>query len=185
MTPQEQLERITSMLNRLVDRIWFGQLDSPTPCGAYTVHDLIDRIIVVATQATPLLCGEPLRTVTPPAVYGWVPAQEFIEATNSVVESTRLPGTLDRQLSTPMGPMRGDQLVQHIALVWAVHGWDLARGTGLPWMLDDPLVTSLGDFARNGMCESTRDGDTFAYPRPVAHDAAAMDQLAAFVGRDV
>jgi hypothetical protein len=62
MTPIEQLTQIVPALTGVVDRIWYGQLDSPTPCATFTVHDLLDHILVGGGTFAPSRPLTPIRS---------------------------------------------------------------------------------------------------------------------------
>ena len=46
MQPIDQLSYIVPTLTALVDRIEPTQLNDPTPCAEFTVHDVLDHMIV-------------------------------------------------------------------------------------------------------------------------------------------
>ena len=47
MGPTEQLTHILPTVSAMVDRIQVMQMDDPTPCPEFTVHDVIDHKIVL------------------------------------------------------------------------------------------------------------------------------------------
>jgi hypothetical protein len=57
-----------------------------------------------------------------------------------------------------------------------VHGWDVARGTGLPFEADPVTLVPLYDPAARGTA--------FGPPVPVAADAPPLDQTLGLLGRD-
>ncbi len=63
-----------------------------------------------------------------------------------------------------------------------VHGWDLARATGVPAALPDDLAERALPFAQAQLPTQPRAG-RFADPQPVPADAPPIDRLAAFTGR--
>ena len=93
MTPIEQLSHIIPALNGVVDRIWYGQLDAPTPCAKFTVHDVLDHMIVGGGTFAPLFRGETPPEVKAPAVYGWVPAAEFTATMEELLSAVRVAGS--------------------------------------------------------------------------------------------
>ena len=82
-------------------------------------------------------------------------------------------GRLD--LHTPL-------LVATAALEIAVHGWDVARATGAPETLPDPLARELLETAELVVGPGDR-GVRFAAARPVPADGTPAERLLAFVGR--
>jgi uncharacterized protein (TIGR03086 family) len=65
------------------------------------------------------------------------------------------------------------------------HGWDLARATGQPPELPEDLAEQELALFRAQLGTAPRDGSPVGQPQPVADDAAAIDRLAAFLGRRV
>jgi uncharacterized protein (TIGR03086 family) len=183
MTPIEQLESIVPLLTGVVDRIWYGQLDDPTPCAAFTVHDVIDHMIVGSGTFAPLFRGETPTGVTAPAVYGWVPAAEFRAAMTELVAAATSPGALDRVIVSPFGAVSGDTFARFVAFDGLVHGWDLARATSQPWEPSDELVEVVEAFAREAITPAMRDGDTFKDPTIVPAGAGPLERLIAVSGR--
>lgn len=130
MTPIEQLEYIVPALNHVVQHIWYGQLDAPTPCAKFSVHDVIDHMIVGGNTFAPLFRGEAPPEVSAPFVYGWVPATEFSATMNSLLAAVQSPGALERVIHSPFGEVSGDTFARLVAFDGLVHGWDLAQATG-------------------------------------------------------
>jgi uncharacterized protein (TIGR03086 family) len=68
-----------------------------------------------------------------------------------------------------------------------VHGWDLARGTGLPFEVDPATSAPLYDLIRQtfgpGQDPAAR-GQAFGPAVPVAQDAPALDQTLSMLGRN-
>ena len=76
MEPTEQLSYILPTVSSVVDRIQLLQLEEPTPCDDFTVHDVIDHMIVLGGTFAYMFRGEDPPEITAPGVYGWVPAAE-------------------------------------------------------------------------------------------------------------
>ena len=72
------------------------------------------------------------------------------------------------------------RMVEHL-----VHGWDLARATGLPLQVDEGLVTQEFEFTRKSLENVEGARRPFALPQPVLPGAPVLDRLAALLGRDV
>ncbi len=185
MTPIEQLETIVPELIATVDHILLGQLEDPTPCADFDVHAVIDHMIVGGTTFAALFRGESPGVVEPPVVDGGVPAAEFREAMEQLVDAVRSPGALERTIPAPFGEVPGETFARFVALDGLVHGWDLARATGRPWTPPAEVVEAVDEFARVAVTPDLRDAGLFAAPVTAAADADAMDRLAAFTGRDI
>ena len=185
MNPIEQLDTIVPSLIDLVDGIWYAQLEEPTPCATFTVHDVIDHMIVGGATFAPLFRGEMPQPVSAPAVYGWVPAAEFRTTMTELVAAAKSPGALDRTILSPFGDVTGDTFARFVAFDGLVHGWDLARGTGQAWAPSDELVEAVEAFVRHAIAPELRDGDTFKDPTVIPAGAGPLERLVAFSGRTV
>jgi uncharacterized protein (TIGR03086 family) len=185
MTPIEQLSQIVPALTDLVDRIWHGQLDLPTPCAKFTVHDVLDHMLVGGGTFAPLFRGETPPEVKAPVVYGWVPAAEFAATMKELLAAVQSPGALDRVIPSPFGQIDGETFARLVAFDGLIHGWDLARATGQKWAPSVEVVAAVDAFARQAIAPEMRDGDTFANPTVVPADADQLERLVAFSGRTV
>ncbi|MGB8860999.1 MAG: TIGR03086 family metal-binding protein [Ilumatobacteraceae bacterium] len=183
MTPTAQLEHIIPALSEVVHRIWHGQMEAPTPCAVFNVHDVIDHMIVVGGSFAPLFRGETPTEVTAPVVYGWVPASEFTETMSDLLAAVQSPGALDRTIPSPFGEVSGDTFARFVAFDGLIHGWDLARATGQTWAPPTELVEAVEAFARVAITPEMRDGHTFKDAKPAPADASPLDRLVAFSGR--
>jgi uncharacterized protein (TIGR03086 family) len=94
-------------------------------------------------------------------------------------------GALDRETALPVGRGRAEAaLYLHLGET-LVHGWDLARATGQPLPWDDEVVEgSLTQFS-SWLPPQRPPGSAYGDARPLGDDAAPIDRLAAYLGRDV
>lgn len=66
-----------------------------------------------------------------------------------------------------------------------VHGWDLARATGQRPPFDDDIAEASLDQFRSWLGPQRPPGSPFAEAKILDEDAAAIDRLAGYLGRDV
>jgi uncharacterized protein (TIGR03086 family) len=185
VTPVEQLSQIIPALEEVVDHIWYGQLEGPTPCAGFTVHDVLDHMIVGGATFAPLLRGEIPPVVSAPAVYGWVPAAEFRTTMDDLLAAAQSPSALERVIDSPFGAVSGEVFAGFVAFDGLIHGWDLARATGQRWTPSDDVVTAVDAFARMAIRPEMRDGGAFSQPTVPPAGADPLDHLVAFSGRTV
>ena len=183
MTPIEQLEHIIPALSEVVGRIWYSQLEAPTACAEFNVHDVIDHMIVGGGTFAPLFRGETPTGVTAPAVYGWVPVSEFNQTMGDLLAAVQSPEALDRTIPSPFGEISGDTFARFVAFDGLIHGWDLAHATGQVWAPPAELVEAVEEFARMAITPEMRDGRTFKDAEAALPGAGALDRLVAFSGR--
>ncbi|MGD9705326.1 MAG: TIGR03086 family metal-binding protein [Acidimicrobiia bacterium] len=185
MEPTEQLTYILPTLSATVDRIQAMQMNDPTPCTNFTVHDVLNHMIVLGGSFAYLFRGEKAPELKAPAVYGWVPAAEFRKVMDDLLEAVESPGAMERTISAPVGEMPGSTFARFVAFDGLVHGWDLATATGLDYELPPAVVASVDEFARSALTPEMRDGDTFKDATTAPDDASPMERLVAFSGRSL
>ena len=130
MEPIEQLDHILPTLTATVTRIQTMQMNDPTPCSEFTVHDVLDHMMVLGGSFSYWFRGDDAAGTEPPAVYGWVPITEFREVMDDLLDAVKSPDAMDRVMSTPMGEMPGATFARLVAFDGLVHGWDLAHRPG-------------------------------------------------------
>jgi uncharacterized protein (TIGR03086 family) len=185
MEPIEQLAHIVPTLNALVDRIDPAQLNDPTPCDRFTVHDVLDHMMVGGGTFAYMFRGEEAPEITAPPVYGRVPAAEFSATMNGLLDAMKTPGAMDRTITTPMGEMPGSAFARFVAFDGTVHAWDLATAAGLPIELPTEVVDAVDEFARSAVSDEMRDGDTFKQATEAPESATPLERLVAFSGRSL
>lgn len=183
MEPTEQLARVVSQLVATVDNIQPAQLAQPTPCAEFTVHDVLDHMMVLGGALTYGFRGEAAPDLMPPPVYGRVPADEFREVMTDLLTAAQAPGAAERMVVTPFGEMPGAALTRMVAFDGIVHTWDLATSTGQEVSFADDLVEAIDGFVRGALVPGMRDGDTFKNATEPPADATAIERLVAFSGR--
>jgi uncharacterized protein (TIGR03086 family) len=183
--PIQQLKAVLPVLSDLVDGIGPEQLADPTPCDEFTVHDVLDHMIVLGGSFAHLFRGEEPPAVTPPAVYGRVPAAEFRSTMAELLAAVESDGALERRLDTPIGVLDGATFAGVVAFDGLMHGWDLAAATGQLYDVDPDVVAEVDGFARVALGEDLREAGLFAATTTPPPDASRIEALAAFSGRSV
>lgn len=184
-----QIDRLAAALEDtgvVVTGIRQGQWDLSTPCTQWSVGDVVTHLI-----AGQHLFARALRGNEPPTsstLTGLHPDQRtaaYRQSTDALLAAFRLPGALERIVHVPFGAVPGI-VALHLRTVEAlVHGWDLARATGQQAAVDEEVAESELQFTKTRLADVPAGRSPFGPPRPVAHDAPALDRLAACLGRDV
>lgn len=183
MQPTDQLAHIVTALDRLVGEIDANALNNPTPCDKFTVHDVLDHMMVGGGTFAYRFRGEEAPELKAPPVYGRVPAAEFRAAMTDLLDAVRSPGAMERNVDTPFGEMPGDTFARLVAFDGLIHGWDLATATGLDYDVPSDVVEAVDGFARSALGDDLRDGDTFKDATTERPGADLLERLAAFSGR--
>lgn len=185
MQPTDQLSYILPALTSLVDRIDPAQLDDPTPCAEFTVHDVLDHMFVGGSTFAYSFKGEEAPAIQAPAVSGRVPAAELRVAMDGLLEAVKSPGATERTISAPIGDVPGEVFARFVAFDGLMHCWDLATATGLTFEVPPSVVDAVDQFARAALSPEMRDGDTFKDETVAPQGATTLQRLAAFSGRTV
>lgn len=147
MQPTEQLARIVSALDGLVARLTVDDLGNPTPGDRGTVHDVLDRLMVLGGSGAHWFRGEEAPVISAPPVYGWVPVREFRTAMHDLLEAVHSDGAMDRTIATPSGEMNGDTFARLVAVDALTHGRDVATATGVEFQLAADVIAAVDGFA--------------------------------------
>lgn len=185
MDPTEQLSSLLPALNAVVDRIEPMQLNNQTPCSDFTVHDVLDHMMVLAGTFAYSFRGVEGPDVKAPPVYGRVPAPEFRKAMDDLLDAMQAPGAAERIISAPVGDVPGSTFARFVAFDGLVHGWDLATATGQSYEPPATVVAAVDGFVRDALTPEMRDGDTFKDATTAPEGASRMERLAAFSGRSL
>jgi uncharacterized protein (TIGR03086 family) len=94
------------------------------------------------------------------------------------------PGVLRRTYTGPLGNGTGAEILQIRLADLLTHGWDLAQATAIPADLPEELAEQALAFMRIQRANRPRT-TRFAEPHPIDDTAPAIEQLAAFLGRQV
>lgn len=183
MQPTEQLSYILPTLNAIVDRIEPDQLDQRTPCATFSVHDVLDHMIVLGGTFAYWFRGKDAPEIKAPADKGRVPVAEFRATMNDLFAAVTSSGATERMISAPIGEMPGSVFARFVAFDGLIHGWDLATATGLAYDLPPTVIRSVDEFARGALTAEMRDGDTFKAATTPPGDASELERLVAFSGR--
>ncbi|PZR79685.1 MAG: TIGR03086 family protein [Candidatus Aeolococcus gillhamiae] len=178
----DDLRQVIDADRRLVEAILPWRLNDRTPCAGWDVQALLDHLVSVNCVYGALIRGDPPPRHDP----RHVPRTGFGYTGGDLLEAFSAPGALQRGVATPLGELPGSVLAQHVVNELVVHGWDLARTLGQPTDLVPevashvlatltewkPIFRHLGE-----ACQ----GDE----QPAPHGAAALDRVAAILGRTV
>lgn len=183
-------EHASTTAERIVARVGHDQFGAPTPCTDWTVGGLLNHLVgTLRVLSARLTEQEPVVRARP----GGLPEDDLLgddhvaayaTAASALAAVIGVPGALERDYPTPVGPLPGSLLAETAVLDLVVHGWDLATSTGQDARIDDALARHVLDFATGFVREPMR-GRVFAAAVAVpAVDASAADRLLGFLGRD-
>jgi uncharacterized protein (TIGR03086 family) len=176
----------------LIEAVPDSDLGRPTPCTEYTVGDLLHHIagVTVAFGGAAVKARGESSDMAP-----WGDASKLdLDWRTSVPRRVRALAEAWRDPEAWKGMTRvggGDQPGEVTGIILlgelVVHGWDLARGTGLPSEADSATLVPLYDLVREtfgpGQDPAAR-GPAFGPAVPVASNAPLLDQTLGLLGRN-
>lgn len=161
-----------------------GQWDRPTPCGAWSVRDLLGHLTSEHLWAPHLLRGETLEQVGDRYdgdVLGEDPLGSWRRAiTGSVLAWGQAPA--EGTVHTSMGELAVGEYASQMLVDLTVHAWDLARAIGVrPHLVPDAVEASLA--YETPRVKAGEVPGIFAAPVETESESR-VDQLVALLGRD-
>lgn len=182
------LQTVLDDLADLLSSIKPEMLDRPTPCPQYTVADLRTHVLgwltffgAAATDPEGRTTRhDPSKYVAPadPAA-----AAEVVRAAAAELDAAIAAGLTERTVQMTQAAMPGAAALGMILWEYQVHGWDLARGTGLAWSPPAAATQASFEFAPTMLTDEWRGAD-FGPQVAVPDNAPVLDRLLGFSGRD-
>lgn len=150
--------------------------DAPSPCTAWTVREVTNHLVGALKVFASAVDGD---DVMEGDHLGTDPLGAFRSAADRCLAVFSRPEVLTASHPFPFGPTPGSVIAEISLSETLVHGWDIARGAGVPYspapeVVADVLARSSGAPSSEGM---------FAPPVPVPADASPLTVLLARLGR--
>ncbi|MGB0101493.1 MAG: TIGR03086 family metal-binding protein [Nocardioides sp.] len=161
------------------------ELDRPTPCADWDLADLLahmDDALDAFTEAAGGSVGRPGDRDLPVSASTSVCSIRAKATALRGIWSRPTPGDVVIEAATGPLDLHTPLLVATAALEVAVHGWDVARATGVGRPVPPELARDLLPMALALVGPADR-GVRFAAERPVRADASADVRLLAYLGR--
>jgi uncharacterized protein (TIGR03086 family) len=175
LTPVVAAEAALAALQPVLRNLSADDHPRSTPCPEFTCQGLVEHLLVSLEQLGAMAGA----TLAAPTQGSWenrvsVLAGQVIDAWREV--------DLDGTVTGPGGtPMPASFAASILPVELALHGWDLAQGSGQQLHVSDELVEYLRTLAE-GFVPGGR-GTSFAEEVAPAEGASAIDRLAAYAGR--
>lgn len=176
-----------------------AQLMDPTPCAEMNVRTLLAHLVGVLNRVAALGNGENPFAVSDIAVSDDRWSDAWREAGRRAVAAWSDDAVLERPMALPWIEGSGAEVLATYYSELTVHTWDLATATDQRPDWDDTVVAAALEAARRILpaenrralyeqVSAARGLDEVAVPFaeaiPIADDAAAIDRLVAWNGRD-
>ncbi|MDC0771902.1 TIGR03086 family metal-binding protein [Streptomyces sp. HD] len=183
------LEPQTRVIARLADAVRDDQLTDGTPCPAYTVRNLLGHLLglSVAFRDAGRKDLGPTTDTSPEAAVpdigpGW--REELPKVLAELAEAWRDPAAWTGETRAGGIPLTGPEAGAVAANELVIHGWDLARATGRPYVPDPAALQLSYGMLLAAAEDPSRGGGIFGPVVPVPDDAALLDRAVGLSGRD-
>jgi len=182
------MRRVIEVTGDVVDGIRPEQLDSPSPCSAWTVRDVLNHItggaemfaICVRDGSVP---DELLGEIMGSDRLGDDYQASFHRAADAANDAFAIPGAMDRIVRLPFGEMPAAMAVDIAIFDVTVHAWDLAKATGQSTDFPGDVSDAAYRIAQTMLGDDWRAAGMFGEEVAAPSDASTADRLAAFAGR--
>ncbi len=184
--PRVLCGRALDQVERLASHIGSDHLDGPTPCGQWSVRQLLGHLAAAINRlATTGAGGQPGAL---PVIVDGVPDAGWIQELATCRARAEAVWTddslLERVVVGPLGQEPGRVAIAVYAGEAIMHAWDLAVATDQLGVLDPDLATAALTIAHRALPAETRGGPIpFDPVVPVADGADPYEQLAGWLGR--
>jgi uncharacterized protein (TIGR03086 family) len=160
-----------------------ADLDRPTPCGDWTLSQLIGHMVATNDGFALSLAGTPPRgEVWDLLDYAGDPAVAFAASSTRVTDAFRAAAGPERIEVWPYGPIPLRAVFGMHIVDMVVHGWDIATALGRPER-PDPGLASAAYAIMLRFPDEPRPSRAFGAKVPVADDADDLDKLLGYLGR--
>jgi uncharacterized protein (TIGR03086 family) len=188
MTTIPDLEPAARQLITLAAGVTDDMLQAPTPCGDYTVADLLAHAMGLTIafrdaadkKGSPAQDGVPGRVALDPGWRGALPGR-----LQAMAAAWHSPQAWESLTKVGGGTMPATFAGQAGLNELVIHGWDLARGTGQPYHADEASAQAAVEFLTlaSAAVEPGQPGP-FGPAVEVLPGAPILDRAIALSGRD-
>jgi uncharacterized protein (TIGR03086 family) len=151
--------------------------DAPSPCAGWTVREVANHLVAGLHVFAAAVDGG--GDVMDGDHLGADPLAAFRAAADRCLELFSRPDVLAASHPFPFGPTPGRVIAEISLSESLVHGWDIARGAGVPY---SPAPEVVADVLARSSEEPSPEG-LFAPPVPVPAGASPFTVLLAKLGR--
>ena len=157
-----------------------ADLSRPTPCGDWTLSQLIGHMVAHNRGWTLAASGQPADGSV------WddlsLPSSDFA-ASCSAVTAAFAACSLERLDVYGYGQLSLSTALRMHVVDYVIHGWDVAASLGMPFSVDEDLAVSAFDIMKT-FPDRPRPTPAFGVKVPVPATASSLDQFLGYVGRD-
>ncbi|GHE10012.1 TIGR03086 family metal-binding protein [Streptomyces alanosinicus] len=179
----------TRIVARLAESVTDEQLTARTPCPDCAVRNLLGHVQLLSVafrDAARKDLGATTDTAPDAAVPdigpGW--REELPKALDDLADAWRDPAAWTGMTRAGGVDLPGEVAGAVVADELVIHGWDLARATGLSYAPDPAALAAAHGFLLMAAADPNRDNSPFGPAVPVPEDAPLLDRAVGLSGRD-
>lgn len=180
--------RAVEACRSLVASVTDADLDRPTPCTSWRLHDLLEHLTAQHRGFAAAAAGhggDLARWASRPST---APVADHLTAADEVLAAFAEPGTLDRPFVLaefdPTAPFPAATAISFHFLDYLVHSWDVATALGVSWEPDADLLQPALAVALTVPDGTERvEPDAAFAPGSDPGGAGAFDRILALLGR--
>jgi uncharacterized protein (TIGR03086 family) len=175
----ERYARLADAFAAKIAAVPADRWSSPTPCGDWTVRDLVEHVVTTQGMFLGFVGRDApdLPSVADDPLAAWNTAQA------AILHGLQDPELARTEFEGGMGKQTFEQAVDRfLNFDLVVHGWDLARATGLDERVDPDDITRV-DAAAHAFGDAMRGPQAFGPEVEPPPGADAQQRMLAFLGR--
>lgn len=177
----DRYERLADKFAAKVAAVPADRWENPSPCEGWTARDVVRHVV----DTHELFCRFVGRSLGDIPSVDDDPAAAFDAARRTVRDDLRDPARAHATYDGFFGRMTfAEGVDRFLCFDLVVHGWDLARATGLDERIDPEEVARISDEA-HAFGDALRGPGIFGPPLDPPPGADAQARLLAFLGRRV
>jgi len=177
--------RASVAMTSLIEATSVDHYDAPTPCPDWVVRDLLAHVVAGNVKYTEIAQGSDWARGVPVVDLGDDPAATYRRTSETMLQAWEQPGVLEREITLPIGRGRAESALYIHLGETLVHGWDLAKATRQEPVYDRDIVEAGLNQYMSWLPPGRPAGTPFSNAMALGDDAAPIDRLAAYLGRDV
>ena len=180
------LEPPARQIITLAGAVTDDMLPAPTPCGDYTVKDLLAHFmgLAIAFRDAAAKGGSSVQDAAPGRVAledGW--REQLPGRLLAMAAAWQAPQAWEGLTKVGGGTMPATIAGRAGLNELVIHGWDLARATGQPYNVDEASARASAEFLSHASAEPGQRGP-FGPAVEVPSDASVLDRAVGLSGRD-
>lgn len=168
---------------QVVAEVRDADLDNATPCGDWTLRELLGHMIAHHHGFAAACAGKPVGgEVWDRVSYDGDLQEAYPRAVAEVGAAFDDPELLERVEVFGYGTLPAQTALAMHIVDFVVHGWDVARAIGYTGTPDEQLTADA--YAIMQLFPKDRPSKAFGVMVPVGDNAPVIDQFVGYVGRD-